>query len=68
MQLDIPIAPTEIIDNAFAWSSTTLAMQHSLADQNARLAVARDRLLPKLVSGEIDVSDLDLDAVFEGSV
>ena len=27
----------------------------------------RDLLLPKLVSGEIDVSDLDLDAVLEGA-
>ena len=35
---------------------------------NKVLAATRDRLLPKLVSGEIDVSDLDLDAVLEGAV
>ena len=28
--------------------------------QNKRLAVLRDTLLPKLMSGELDVSDIDL--------
>ncbi|MGI8985006.1 MAG: restriction endonuclease subunit S [Acidimicrobiales bacterium] len=32
---------------------------------NERLGVIRDLLLPKLVTGQIDVSDLDLDAVVE---
>ena len=32
-----------------------------LARQNANLRTTRDLLLPKLVSGEIDVSDLDID-------
>ncbi|MCA1706585.1 MAG: restriction endonuclease subunit S [Actinobacteria bacterium] len=36
-----------------------------LSDAVDRLAVIRDLLLPKLVTGEIDVSDLDLDAVGE---
>ena len=34
----------------------------------ANLELSRDLLLPKLVSGEIDVCDLDLDAVLEGAV
>ena len=34
----------------------------NLAHQNANLRTTRDFLLPKLVSGEIDVSDLDIDA------
>lgn len=34
-----------------------------LLETNARLAALRDLLLPKLVTGEIDVSDLDLDAL-----
>lgn len=33
----------------------------ALAAQNANLRSTRDLLLPKLVSGEIDVSDLDID-------
>jgi type I restriction enzyme S subunit len=33
----------------------------NLAKQNANLGETRDLLLPKLVSGELDVSDLDID-------
>jgi len=36
-------------------------MVQSLVDQNANLRTTRDLLLPRLVSGEIDVSDLDID-------
>ena len=39
-----------------------------LRDSTERLGGMRDLLLPKLVSGEIDVSDLDIDAVLEGVV
>jgi type I restriction enzyme S subunit len=35
----------------------------SIAVWNDRLAAMRDLLLPKLVTGQIDVSSLDLDAV-----
>ncbi len=35
-------------------------VQH-LSDKNATLRQTRDLLLPKLISGEIDVSDLDID-------
>lgn len=34
---------------------------NNLIDQNANLRTTRDLLLPKLVSGEIDVSELDID-------
>ena len=33
---------------------------HNNSQENMRLAVLRDSLLPKLMSGELDVSDLDL--------
>ena len=33
---------------------------HNNSQENMRLAAIRDSLLPKLVSGELDVSDLDL--------
>lgn len=36
--------------------------------QNAKLVELRDLLLPKLVTGEIDVSSLDLDALIEEQV
>ena len=32
----------------------------NLRDENANLAILRDTLLPKLMSGELDVSDIDL--------
>ena len=32
----------------------------NLRDENARLADLRDTLLPKLMSGEVDVSDINL--------
>ncbi len=40
-----------------------LDLQDNLEKQNRVLRKARDLLLPRLVSGELDVSDLDLDGV-----
>ncbi len=34
---------------------------HNLIFQNTNLRQTRDLLLPKLISGEIDVSELDID-------
>lgn len=39
-----------------------------LREESASLASLRDRLLPKLVTGQIDVSSLDLDALAEDAV
>ena len=39
-----------------------------LREESASLASLRDRLLPKLVTGQIDVSSLDLDSLVEGAV
>ena len=39
----------------------------TLRSQIDRLAATRDLLLPKLVTGEIDVSELDLDALVEAA-
>jgi type I restriction enzyme S subunit len=38
-------------------------LRRTLSDQTAVLCEARDLLLPRLVSGELDVSELDLDLV-----
>ncbi len=48
-------------------SDTLGGSVESLRQQLNQLASIRDLLLPKLVTGEIDVSQLDLDAVV-GSV
>lgn len=43
----------------------TLAMAYSLARENRALADMRNLLLPRLVTGQIDVCEVDLDALTE---
>ena len=53
--------PTESELTAFADFATPILSQiHSNNEENARLEHLRDTLLPKLMSGEIDVSDIDI--------
>lgn len=55
------VLPSEEINNAF--SEITLPMFEIIINnqlENQRLAQLRDTLLPKLMSGELDVSDIDL--------
>jgi len=40
--------------------TTTLTLSVSNQEENDRLSQLRDALLPKLMSGELDVSDIDL--------
>lgn len=44
-------------------AATTSALAERLSASNERLADLRDLLLPKLVTGQIDVSHIDLDAI-----
>lgn len=48
--------------------SPCIAQVDELADQSEVLTAMRDLLLPKLVTGQIDVSGLDLDAVLDEAV
>jgi type I restriction enzyme, S subunit len=60
--------PQDVLD-AFEVVADSLASEaSSLMSQNDRLASMRDLLLPKLVTGQIDVSALDLDALVEDAV
>lgn len=55
------VLPSEEVNNAF--SEITLPMFEIIINnqlENQRLAQLRDTLLPKLMSGELNVSDLDL--------
>ena len=55
------VLPSEEVNNAF--SEITLPMFEIIINnqlENQRLAQLRDTLLPKLMSGELDVSDIDL--------
>lgn len=63
------LQPSRKLMAQFSNLSEALASQASaIAAQARQLVVIRDLLLPKLVTGQIDVSSLDLDAHVEGSV
>lgn len=54
--------PPDDLDQAFRDAAgPVFELVFSLARQNRTLAEARDLLLPRLISGELEVSDLDLD-------
>jgi type I restriction enzyme S subunit len=58
------ILPSETIRRHFEESEESIAaLQERLNDTADELVQLRDMLLPKLVTGQIDVSELDLDAV-----
>lgn len=67
--LGIPVLdpPTELVRHTTDAIGPALAMARRLRLQARELGAIRDLLLPKLVTGQIDVSELDLDAVV-GSV
>lgn len=63
------VRPSEPVDRAFAESVGPLHEQSwELRAESAVLARVRDLVLPKLVTGQIDVSTLDLDSLIEGQV
>lgn len=62
------VPPADLL-NAYQLAVDPLGVEASaLAKQGISLASLRDLLLPKLVTGRIDVSALDLDALVEGRV
>jgi len=54
------IPDSETISRFNDFAKPLLAEQQNLEEENRRLAQIRDSLLPRLMSGELDVSDLDL--------
>jgi type I restriction enzyme S subunit len=60
---EYPVAvPPQVLQSRFeAYMSQTVELLQNLAAKNRALNATRDLLLPKLVSGEIDVSELDID-------
>lgn len=67
-QFPTPIPPVEIGSRFSRTARDLLEHARSLMFQGRSLAVLRDLLLPRLVTGEIDVSSLDLESLMEGSV
>lgn len=63
------VVPDAAVDVAFAQKAAPMhELSWKLRAECSALANLRDLLLPKLVTGQIDVSSLDLDALPEGQV
>lgn len=60
--------PSKLVDDFQLVADSLAAEGSALANQSEQLASMRDLLLPKLVTGQIDVSSLDLEALVEGAV
>lgn len=65
--LPIVIPPATVIREFAERVQRSIDLGFSLGTQNNRLDAIRDLLLPKLVTGEIDVSKLDLDTLVSAS-
>ena len=55
------IPPPAIARRFDDWVRDVLDKIHNLIFQNKNLRETRDLLLPKLISGEVDVSELDIE-------
>ena len=55
------VPPDQIIQRFNNFTCEVIDKIHNLIFQNTNLRQTRDLLLPKLISGEIDVSELDID-------
>lgn len=64
----LTIPPTQIAESFSELARHQLALAETLMFENRRLVAMRDLLLPKLVTGQIDVSGLDLDVLMEEQV
>ncbi|MCA1702930.1 MAG: restriction endonuclease subunit S, partial [Actinobacteria bacterium] len=67
LNLPAVIPPRALVDRLDAAVSAQLRLARQLRRASHRLADLRDLLLPKLVTGQIDVPHRDLDALLEGS-
>lgn len=67
-QWPVAVPPVEVGREFTDIARNQLGMAEKLMFENRRLSVLRDLLLPKLVSGQVDVATLDLDAAIEGRV
>jgi type I restriction enzyme, S subunit len=65
-EFEVLVPTVEVQDKFVATISPSVKTLELLTLQNVALMKVRDMLLPKLVTGQIDVSSLDLDALLEG--
>lgn len=67
LRIEVVVPPARVASRLVGAVTSQLHMARVLRVEISRLAAMRDLLLPRLVTGQIDVSSLDLDAVV-GSV
>ena len=65
VRLVVPLPPKELRDTFEGVARPIRRLAEVLTSEGDVLRGSRDALLPKLVTGAIDVSELDLDALFE---
>jgi len=56
----VAVAPSDLLEKFGILSNNTVPLIHRLVMANRNLGASRDLLLPHLISGEIDVTDLDI--------
>ena len=57
---ELAIPDTKLCGEFDKWAAPLLKQQQSFEKENRQLAYLRDTLLPKLMSGEVDVSRIEL--------
>lgn len=58
--IELPLPDKELCIEFSEWAKPLMDRQYCLEEENRRLGELRDTLLPKLMSGDIDVSDIKL--------
>jgi type I restriction enzyme S subunit len=59
-KITLPIPPKEVVDKVRQLIDIIYENKRVLEDESRRLAEIRDTLLPKLMSGELKVTNMDL--------
>jgi type I restriction enzyme S subunit len=59
--LSVPIPPPKLMEGFTSTANGIRRSMEVLLSKNSNLRTTRDLLLPKLISGELDVSDLDIE-------
>lgn len=60
-EIDLLVPPPEVLERATNTLQPMFDLEITLRKENQLLFEARDLLLPRLISGDLDVSELDLD-------
>ena len=62
----VPVPPPSLLTSFNSFLENNLGLIENLIFRNRNLRQTRDLLLPKLISGELDVSELDIETVNDG--